>query len=222
MSAPTVSVVMPLHNGEAFVEDALQSVCDQGSAVLEVLVVDDGSSDGGADRARSWGAPVTLLHQPRAGPAAARNRGIHAAQGAYLAFIDADDRWAAGRLAWQLALLEADPGVAVVQGQLQELHEREGQWVAEGAALFANSLCTGLFRREVFDRVGFLDESLSYCEDVDWFFAARSAGVSLRREPRLATLYRRHGGNLTNRLDLVRRYTLQVVAKHRRRGLHLP
>jgi len=217
MSTPRASVIMPLHNCEAFVQEALQSVCAQDLGQLEILVIDDGSDDRGADRVRACGAPARLLTQPRSGPAAARNRGIRAARGAYLAFIDADDLWPDDRLAWQIAALDADPGLAVVQGQLQELQEREGQWVATGAALFANSLCTGLFRREVFDSVGYLDESLVYCEDVDWFFAAATAATAIRREPRVATLYRRHAGNLTNRRDLVRQYTLQVVAKHRRR-----
>jgi len=217
MSAPRVSVIMPLHNGEAFVEEALQSVCDQGLTELEILVVDDGSNDGGADRVRACGAPSTLLRQPHSGPAAARNRGIRAAQGAYLAFIDADDCWPEDRLAWQLALLDADPGLAVVQGQLEEMREQEGRWVATGAPLFANSLCTGLFRREVFNSVGCLDESLMYCEDVDWFLAARAAAIAIHREQRVAVRYRRHTGNLTNRRDLVRKYTLRVVAKHRRR-----
>jgi len=62
-----------------------------------------------------------------------------------------------------------------------------------------------------------LDETLPYCEDVDWFFAAQAAGLQVARMPRVAIWYRRHDGNMTNRKDLIRRFTLQVVAKHRRR-----
>lgn len=211
-----VSVIMPLYNGEPYVEAALRSVRAQGIADLQVIVVNDGSTDRGPQRVEQSGQSVTLLHQTNLGPAAARNHGLQVAEGDFLAFIDADDLWPEGRLHWQLALLRERPEVDVVQGQLQELHLVNGNWVLRGDPLFAHSLCSALCRRELFERVGPLDESLPYCEDLDWFFTAHAAGVNILRREEVCTWYRKHKNNLTNRRDLIRKYTLRVVAKHRR------
>lgn len=218
-AAATVSVVLPVYNGDRFIARALDSILSQDPPPLEVIVVDDGSTDGTADTVRRYtqAAQVSLLRQDNQGPAAARNRGIECASGDYLAFIDADDQWPAGRLRWQLDYLRAHPGVDIIQGALQPV--RRG---ADGAAPcepshHAHSLCTALIPSDLFQRVGTLDEGLRYCEDVDWFFAAQAAGVVVHRDDRVALEYLRHDDNATNNMELVRRHTLQVVARHRRR-----
>lgn len=218
-TAATVSVILPVFNGDRFIARALNSVLSQLPAPLELIVVDDGSTDGTADTVRRYTqvAQVTLLHQDNQGPAAARNRGIERARGDYLAFIDADDLWPAGRLRWQLDYLRDHPGVDIVQGALQPVRRDVSGDAPCEPAHHANSLCTALIPRELLLRVGPLDESLRYCEDVDWFFAAQAAGVVVHRDDRVALEYLRHDDNATNNVELVRRYTLQVVARHRRR-----
>lgn len=107
----TVSVVVPLYNKREQVGASLASVAAQSRAADEIVVVDDGSTDGSGELARD--APgVRYVHQANAGPAVARNRGIELAGGDAVAFLDADDRWAPDKLAVQLAFLEAHPELA--------------------------------------------------------------------------------------------------------------
>lgn len=106
----TISVVVPLYNKGTFVEEALRSVLAQRPAVLEVLVIDDGSTDDGPARVRAIDDPrVTLVTQPNGGVSAARNHGIQRARGDLLAFLDADDRYQPGYLAAVTALAEQFP-----------------------------------------------------------------------------------------------------------------
>lgn len=211
-----VSVILPVLNGAAYIADALQSVLAQVVPELQVIVVDDGSTDGTAAVAQNF-QKVTYIYQPNQGPAAARNRGLEEATGDFVAFIDADDLWAVNRLPRQLAYLQAMPTQQLVQWQLQYLHCVDEQWQPYAAPFFAMSLTTALFRREVFQQVGLLDTSLPYCEDVDWFFRAQHLGIAMPQQAVVAVYYRRHTNNLTNHTEQVRRYTLQVVMKHKQR-----
>src|ERR1700674_2867038 len=98
MNASLISVVIPVYNAAAFLAETLASVFAQQYHPLEVVLVDDGSTDRSLAIAEAWVPPLRIRHQANAGPAAARNRGIEMARGEYLAFIDADDRWPQGRL----------------------------------------------------------------------------------------------------------------------------
>lgn len=116
-----VSVVIPAYNAEQTLTRSIQSVLDQkkdASLKLEILVVDDGSTDttGAVADELAGHTPscIHVIHQKNAGPAAARNTGIRAAKGEYVAFLDADDEWLPGKLETQLGLLEADPELDLV------------------------------------------------------------------------------------------------------------
>ena len=112
---PCVSVVIPVYNGEAWVARAIESALAQGEAVAEVLVCDDGSTDGTCDVVRGFGGAVSLLPGARAGtPAAPRNRGIRGASCELIAFLDADDAWMPGKIEAQLAVFPAHPGTGLV------------------------------------------------------------------------------------------------------------
>ena len=108
-ASPRVSVIMPAFNAGRTIDAALQSVFAQTFRDLEVVVVDDGSTDDTAERASGWGDRVVLLHQANAGPAAARNRAIRHARGELLAFLDADDLWLPTKLARQVAYFDRFP-----------------------------------------------------------------------------------------------------------------
>ena len=102
MSTPaaTFSVIIPLFDKARFVVDTIESVFAQRHPALEIIVVDDASTDGGADLVeRTFGDQVTVMRQPNAGPGPARNRGVEAARGDWIAFLDADDRWRPDHLA---------------------------------------------------------------------------------------------------------------------------
>ncbi len=194
-----VSVVIPAFDAAATLADALASVAAQTAPAAEVLVVDDGSSDGTAAlAARHRG--VRVLRQERRGPAAARNLGAREASGELLAFLDADDVFLPGKLALERRALEADPELAGVFGLVrQELIEPAlaGRIAVPAGAqpgLFAGTL---LVRRASFLATGGFDESLPIGEFVDWYDRARHAGLRFAALDEVVTIRRIHGANLT-------------------------
>jgi len=187
-----VSVVIPVFNGERFLREAVQSVLDQKYAPLEIIIVDDGSTDGTASVARSL--PVRYLHQANQGPAAARNRGIEHAQGELIAFADADDLWPPAKVELQLPYLIKDPGVEIVMGRIQQVSSTEKEF---GELAFSVNLGSAVIRKSVFDRVGLFDETMRYSEDVDWFMRAREAGAAIMTIDAVTLFYRQHEENMT-------------------------
>ena len=191
---PFVSVVIPVFNGEAFLREAVESVLAQKYSPLEIIIVDDGSTDGTETVARSLPEPVRYLRQTNAGPAAARNRGIEHAQGSLIAFADADDLWPAAKLELQLPYFN-DPAIEIVMGRIQQVH----LWNAEefGEPAFSVNLGSAVIRKTVFERVGLFDETMRYSEDVDWFMRAREGGVAIVTIDAVTLLYRQHEQNMT-------------------------
>ena len=201
-----VSVVIAAYNSERFIADALESVLAEVSEQDDVIVVDDGSTDGTADIVRRY-PTVRLVQQRNAGPAAARNTAIQSSSAAYIAAIDHDDLWPAGRLDRMVAALEANPEAGYVAGR-QRLVVSPGAplpyWLKstepEELERFRNERGTGMImiRRSAFDRVGLFDESMTRGgEDIDWVFRCREAGYSEVEIDDEVLIRRLHGGNIT-------------------------
>ena len=190
---PLVSVVIPVFNGERFLREAVQSVLDQDYSPIEIIIVDDGSTDGTATVAASLPETVRYLHQTNQGPAAARNRGIEHAQGSLVAFADADDLWPAAKLGQQLPYLINDPKIDIVLGRIQQVRLSE----AVGEPAFSVNLGSAIIRKSVFERVGLFDETMRYSEDVDWFMRAREKGAAIATIDAVTLLYRQHEENMT-------------------------
>jgi glycosyltransferase involved in cell wall biosynthesis len=181
-TVPLVSAIVPAFNAERFLEDALRSIFAQEFDDLETIVVDDGSTDGTADVVRAFGDAVRSLTQPNGGVALARNAGIAAARGAFVAFLDADDLWAPHKLRLQVEALRADPTADYVLGEMQCFADQAFAvpgWMRK--ALFephvAHSTGTMLVRRTAFDRVGLFDPTVVPAETMDWFARAVDAGL---------------------------------------------
>lgn len=212
-----VSVIIPAYNAGRYIDDCLDSVLVQrGPFDLEVIVVDDGSTDDTVDRVRRW-ETARCIQQPNRGPAAARNAALRMAQGGYLAFLDSDDRWPAGKLARQIALLESHPDVGLVFGDcrqfdsqgehLETLFEQRGYdlsyWgervtVVDAFAklIQGNFITTGsvVARRSCVQAVGYFNEDFRVVEDLEyWFRAALSCRFG--RTDDVCLLRRRHDTN---------------------------
>jgi glycosyltransferase involved in cell wall biosynthesis len=114
MNKPTVSVVIPCYNGAKFLRETLDSVLAQTYPVLEVLVIDDGSTDDSAAIAESFGPPIRVIRQPNQGESVARNRGIDEAKGEWIAFLDADDLWDAQKIHKQMDFSLLHPEVMCI------------------------------------------------------------------------------------------------------------
>ncbi len=182
----TVSAVVPLYNKARHIERAVRSILAQDSPVHEVIVVDDGSTDGGADLVeKEFGSSVHVLRQKNAGVSAARNTGIRQAGGDHIALLDSDDEWRPGlvRRMKTLASTFQDAGVygagfaiATGQGTLQiprYLEIPDAPW--EGilsdyflSAMYDSPICSSsaMVPRQVFSRVGLYNESISIGEDI--------------------------------------------------------
>jgi glycosyltransferase involved in cell wall biosynthesis len=220
-----VSVILPVHNGEQYLREAVECVLRQAYRPLEIIIVDDGSTDGTAEVARAFGSQVRFLRQDNAGPAAARNLGIRAAGGEFVAFIDADDVWPDDKLRLQMLCFAEHPSTEVVQGLIRRVWlppavPPRNVGTTMDAAFFYTNLGSMIMRRSVFGKVGYFDESLAFHEDSDLWLRARERGVEIRLQRRLGLLYRIHGRNLTTGADVRTTGFLSIIRRslHRRRG----
>lgn len=204
MTSPLVSCIIPVYNGARFLGAALDSVFGQTWRPIEVIVVDDGSTDATPQVLAEYPHPLRVLRQENAGPARARNQGLALATGEFIAFQDADDLWVPDKLARQMACLLARPEVDLCLGHLQNFWEPELREVEErmqGHPVTQPQPAWGpplmLARRALFDRVGGFDESLRKGEDTDWLFRAREKKATWEMLPEVILHRRRHGRNLT-------------------------
>ncbi|MDX1948589.1 MAG: glycosyltransferase family A protein [Pirellulaceae bacterium] len=200
-SAPLVSVIIPAFNAARFLPDAIASIRAQNYPRLEIILVDDGSTDDTERVAGQW-PDVRYIGQENEGVSRARNVGIRAAQSDVLAFLDADDLWTPDHLALLLPPLWADSRLRYVWGSSRWVrchddgeHLREVAIERENHPLFL--VMAGLYRRAAFDEAGLFDENLRHGEDSDWLAAARQRGLPFRQLTENVCVYRRHSGGLT-------------------------
>lgn len=181
---PLVSTVIPTFDRRHDVAVAVGSALAQTHAAQEVIVVDDGSRDGTAEHLReTYGDALIILRTDRLGVAGARNRGMEAASGDYVALLDSDDEWAPAKLARQVAFLEARPDYGMVLTDVVQMDAdrraydvlRRRRFIPEDGDVFRHILrqpalapSCALFRRRVLDEVGGFDVSLPTAEDIDF------------------------------------------------------
>jgi Glycosyl transferase family 2/HPr Serine kinase C-terminal domain len=196
-----VSVIIPAYNGAAFLRDAIRSVIEQNYEPLDVVIVDDGSTDDLSGVVDTLPIDVRLLRQANAGPAAARNHGIRNATGDYIAFLDVDDLWPKDTLATLAARLADHPEIDVVHGHGQLIKDGASDhafdFVGSAHETFPYYVGAGLYRRRAFERAGLFDEELRFNEDTDWFVRAREAGLAIEKLAQVTLLVRRHDNNMT-------------------------
>ena len=200
IAAPTsISVIVPVHNGARFLSEALRSVKGQTLPADEIIVVDDGSSDGSADIVRRDYPDVILIRQPRAGAAAARNAGARRARCEALAFLDHDDLWPPDRNAALLQAWRAHPEADVVCGAFRLLVEPgasddERLRRADGghAPFLVGAL---MIRRSLWLAQGGMQSERDHAEDLDLYLRLSEAGASILRIDAATLIYRMHGAN---------------------------
>ncbi len=213
-----VSIIIPVYNGASFVTQALDCASQQAPANSEIIVIDDGSSDGSADIARAHRADPHVISQSNQGPGAARNRGIEIASRSYVAFLDVDDLWPEGKLQRQMKLLEKSPELDLVLGLIQHQVLPGGTHFdmqfedEEASTLPFFHFGAGLYRRRCFEAVGLIDEALSDSEDHDWFIRFKEAGLNWVVESAIGLIYRRHTTNMTQPAPLNKTEIFRVLA----------
>jgi glycosyltransferase involved in cell wall biosynthesis len=200
MGEKMVSVVVASFNGERYLRETLESVFAQEYDSFEVVLVDDGSSDGTADIARSF--PLRYVYQENAGLPAARNAGVALATGELIAFVDDDDLWPRTKLAVQANYLRDHHEVGCVLGR--------NEWIVEDGVeppklerdpifdeLGGIQLVTMMIRRSAFEALGGFDPTYRYAEDRDLFIRMREHGIAYAVLPELVLYKRLHGSNMT-------------------------
>ncbi|MBW4490172.1 MAG: glycosyltransferase family 2 protein [Trichocoleus desertorum ATA4-8-CV12] len=226
---PKVSVIIPAYNAMDYLPQAVESVLRQTFASFEILIVDDGSSD----EIKQWAAQIQtieprlqLITQTNQGVSAARNQGISLAKGEYIAFLDADDFWERTKLEKQVAHLENNASVGLVDTWIaltNEQGEPSGKVTiseAEGNVwrqiIQSNLLSCGstpLVRRCCFDMAGEFDRSLRFGEDWDmWVRIAAHYTFAVVKEP--LVFYRQHSKNTSKRFDEILPDLAKVVEKN--------
>jgi len=205
MSGPLVSCVIPVRDGATYLAQAIDSVLVQTHRSIEVIVVDDGSTDDSAGVAQAYGAPVRVLRHPEPrGPSASRADGVTAARGELVAFLDADDIWDPERLAAQVAHLADESRLEVSFCMMENFWEpgheaEEARWRAAGRVRGSWMMTTALARRGVLDRVPIPEQGSQHADHLRWALALRDADVAVGVLDRVLVRRRRHGDNLSRR-----------------------
>ncbi|MEO8300521.1 MAG: glycosyltransferase [Rhizomicrobium sp.] len=214
---PLISVIIPVYNGARFLAQAVETVLKQNYPAIEIIVIDDGSSDEIEAAVRDLPTDVRFFRQDNGGAASARNRGVRDASGEYLAFLDVDDLWPENKIAVMVESLLANSALDVVQGFAQVMTRNPESGVFEYSGNPEESypfyIGAALYRRRAFETIGLFDPSLRFSEDSDWFARAREAGLMIKRLEQVTLLVRRHGDNMTSGKSMIELNALQVLKK---------
>jgi len=198
---PRVTTVVPVFNGARYLAETLESLLAQTFPAIEILVVDDGSTDESSAVASGYSPRVTLLRQDNRGQAAALNAGLAAARGDFVSFLDADDVWLPDKAARQVARFEARPDLGYSVTRIANFLSPEyaGQAARLDPALFRDTpgyvVSTLMARRAVFETIGGFDDSLIHANKTEWFLRARNRGVPGEEIPEVMVRRRLHATN---------------------------
>lgn len=211
---PLVSVVIPCYNSERYVAQTVESVLAQTYPAIEIIVVDDGSTDATPRVLESYRTRITYLRQANRGPAAARNAGLRVASGAYLLFLDSDDLLTPTSVAVKAAFLEQRPQYGLVYSAWQQINQDGTRVLGEVRPARQGQVLTALLRREFFffpgaalirraclDAVGAFDETAYGTEDADLWIRLARAGYAFGYIDEPLFIYRFHDASITARVD---------------------
>jgi glycosyltransferase involved in cell wall biosynthesis len=230
---PTVSVILPTFNRRAFLRQAIESVLAQTCPADELIVVDDGSTDGTPALLDGYGDRIKVIGQSNRGVSAARNTGIRKSKGAFIALLDSDDYWLPDKLEAQLSFFKCRPNAMICQ--TEEIWVRNGKRVNPkkrhqkfSGMIFEKTLplclvspSAVMVRKELFEEVGLFDESLPACEDYDmWLRISWKYPVYLIDTP---LIVKRGGhGDQLSALPELDKYRIQALAKIVKQGCLSP
>ncbi len=199
----TISVIIPVFNGGNFIAEAIDSVLNQTTPVDEIIVIDDGSTDNTAQLLRSYSNKIKYLFQNNLGVSAARNTGIRCAKGKYIAFLDHDDIYLPNKIADALSIFTANPQADIVLGKweylfsnpiFEEIHRKKIGTTKSTSGVLVGSY---VFKKTVFEKIGYFDEELKFAEDVDLMMRINNSNLQVFHSDQLHLKYRSHDSNST-------------------------
>ncbi len=233
MQSPLISCIVPVYNGKRYLKEAIDSILAQTYRPLEIIVADDGSTDGTASVVANYGNRVRCLWQPNAGPAAARNLGVRAAQGKFVAFLDSDDVWHPEKLSRQMARFQARPELGLCVTHVQNFWIPE---LAKEAERFRNHRISQpmpgyvtqalLAKRTLFDTVGLFNTTLQHGDVKDWLLRAAEHDAKMKLLPEVLVYRRMHRSNYSRQMSASFSDHLRIVKlsldRRRRRNVDMP
>lgn len=229
MENRSISVIIPVNNGEKYLAEAINSILQQSLRVSEIIIVDDGSTDTSAKIAKSFGKHINYLYQENSGVASARNNGIISAKGNLISFIDADDIWPKHKMFLQINRLSESGKNELVLGLIKRFLSDEvpapPNYIKsrDEQPTLTLHLGAGLFKKSVFDNVGLFDENMRMGEDIDWFLRAIEGGINISILEEITYLYRIHESNMTHDNKNTNLFLLKALRKSLdRRRKHNP
>lgn len=197
-----VSVIIPVYNGERYLKEAIKSVLSQDYRLLEIIVVDDGSTDDSATVVQQFGSVVRYHYQAHAGVSSARNSGVELAQGEFLAFLDADDLWVQDKLTQQVAALTADADLQISFGYVRQFHspdlDDETKRRIKCPATPIQGLHAGcmLLKLATFLQVGRFRADIEGGFFIEWYARAVEQKLKMQTIPDVLMLRRLHATNI--------------------------
>ncbi len=231
MQSPTYSkaldctVVIPVYNRKKFIQRALRSVIKQSTPAAQIIVVDDGSSDGGCRSLNLRYPQVEVIRQPQSGVSAARNAAIKASQCKWIAFLDSDDEWLPEKLERQFDWIDAHRGTRIVHSDEIWIrnsvrvnpklkHSKSGGWIfSKCLPLCVISPSAAVIEKSIFEEVGLFDEELPVCEDYDmWLRITHKFPVGYL-DDRLVIKYGGHADQLSKAYPAIDRYRITAILK---------
>lgn len=222
---PTISVIIPTYNGARYIRQAIDSVLAQSYSDYEIIVVDDGSTDNTAEILWPYGDRITYLYQSNQKLPTARNNGITASKGKYLAFLDSDDLFLPDKLEVQARYLDERPDVGLVASGWQYIDDdgwilstsepQEDRPITLETILFGGlaPVHAVLLRREWFGRVGGFDPQFAYCEDMDLWYRLALAGCPMVWVEAIVCQYRIHTDNMSRSPEIHFNYYRRAMDK---------
>lgn len=220
-----VSVIIPTYNSSQFLREAVQSVLQQTFADFEIIVIDDGSTDNTAEMMQQFEGKVIYIYQKNQGVSAARNNGIKASKGKYVAFLDSDDVWLPTKLEKQIKAIHQNPTKKVCYTEYfsvsQEMRPKDLRRIRSENYVLQDLLLLGnvvgppsavIAERDIFDQIGDFDESLSLSADWDmWIRMACATEFVFLNEPLIK--YRLHNSNMSKNVKLLEEDTIRLLEK---------
>jgi glycosyltransferase involved in cell wall biosynthesis len=197
-----ISAIIPVFNCERYVAAAVGSVLKQTVLPDEIIVVDDGSTDATSETLAQFGPQVTVIRQSNCGGAAAINRGVEAAAGRFLCFLDADDLWMPGKTARQLEWLTKHPDTEAVFGHVQQFISEDlapslaQRLACPEAPQPGISKITMMIRRQAFDRMGLFDPAFRSIDFLEWYTRAVERHLRADTLPDVVAMRRLHATNI--------------------------
>lgn len=223
-----VSVIIPVYNCERYVAEAIESVLGQTYKPIEIIVVDDASTDNSAKIIEHYIPSVQYAYQSHKGSGAARNHGIELAHGNFFSFLDADDAWMKDKLIYQMEAFKSNPGLDMVFGHVINFHSPDlpehmkNKIFCPSEKMPGLTASTMLIKKESFIRAGAFETKWQLGEFIDWHIRAKEQGLTSFMVPEVVSRRRLHADNMgvrdrDSRNDYVR--ILKASLDRRRRKL---